>query len=149
LSQAHKAAREVAWGVGSEERWAVAREAARAARAAAGETAWEAAWKAAFSAAWVETERATLGACEAEWEVQADILRDMFTFRPSQVSPSVLTWHGSTVPQLAQGIYDERAVDSLPILADALEDAGCNSNDLLSHLRGPGPHVRGCWVIDL
>jgi hypothetical protein len=46
-------------------------------------------------------------------------------------------------------IYDERAFDRLPVLADALEDAGCADADLLGHLRGPGPHVRGCWAVDL
>jgi hypothetical protein len=39
--------------------------------------------------------------------------------------------------------------DRLAVLADALEDAGCADPDLLAHLRGPGPHVRGCWALDL
>ena len=46
-------------------------------------------------------------------------------------------------------IYQERAFERLPILADALEEAGCDDPDILSHLRGPGPHVRGCWALDL
>jgi hypothetical protein len=50
---------------------------------------------------------------------------------------------------LAQAIYEDRAFDRLPVLADALEDAGCTNSDLLGHLRGPGPHARGCWVLDL
>ncbi len=50
---------------------------------------------------------------------------------------------------MAGAIYEERAFDRLPILADALEDAGCVQRDLLRHLRGPGPHVRGCWAVDL
>ena len=50
---------------------------------------------------------------------------------------------------LAQAIYDDRAFDRLPILADALEEAGCTDADTLAHCRGPGPHVRGCWVVDL
>ena len=58
-------------------------------------------------------------------------------------------WLTSTVVALARGIYEERAFDRLPILADALEDAGCDSADLLAHCRGDGPHVRGCWVIDV
>ncbi|AMV28155.1 hypothetical protein VT84_27360 [Gemmata sp. SH-PL17] len=37
----------------------------------------------------------------------------------------------------------------MPILADALQDAGCDNDDILSHCRGEGPHVRGCWVVDL
>ena len=54
-----------------------------------------------------------------------------------------------TVLGLAQAAYDERAFDRLPILADALEEAGCEDGGILDHLRGPGPHVRGCWVVDL
>jgi hypothetical protein len=50
---------------------------------------------------------------------------------------------------LAPGIEEEQAFDRLPVLADALEEAGCTDADILSHLRGPGPHVRGCWVVDL
>jgi hypothetical protein len=50
---------------------------------------------------------------------------------------------------LAQAIYDERAFDRLPILADALLDAGCDNEELLAHLRSEGPHVRGCWAVDL
>ena len=45
--------------------------------------------------------------------------------------------------------YDDRAFHDMPILADALEDAGCTNADLLDHCRGPGPHVRGCWAVDL
>jgi hypothetical protein len=52
------------------------------------------------------------------------------------------------VPKLAQGIYEERAFDRLPILADALEDAG-GDEALIAHLHSPGPHARGCWVVDL
>jgi hypothetical protein len=58
-------------------------------------------------------------------------------------------WLTPTVIQLALGVYDERAFDRLPILADALEDAGCTDATLLDHLRGPGPHVRGCFALDL
>jgi hypothetical protein len=50
---------------------------------------------------------------------------------------------------LAQSIYEGRAFDLLPVLADALEGAGCTDADLLGHLCGPGPHVRGCWALDL
>jgi hypothetical protein len=49
----------------------------------------------------------------------------------------------------AEGIYADRAFDRLPILADALQDAGCENPDVLGHCRGDGPHVRGCWVVDL
>ena len=67
-------------------------------------------------------------------------------FRPATADPSWLT---STVVALARSIYADRAFDRLPILADALEDAGCDAADLLSHCRGDGPHVRGCWAVDL
>jgi hypothetical protein len=46
-------------------------------------------------------------------------------------------------------MYESRDFGAMPILADALQDAGCASDDVLSHCRGPGPHVRGCWVVDL
>ncbi len=67
-------------------------------------------------------------------------------FRPVTLEPAWLT---STVRSLAEGIYAERAFDRMPILADALEEAGCDNADLLAHCRGDGPHVRGCWVVDL
>ena len=51
--------------------------------------------------------------------------------------------------KLAQGIYDDRAFDRMPVLADALEEAGCYDADILAHCRQPGEHVRGCWVVDL
>jgi hypothetical protein len=54
-----------------------------------------------------------------------------------------------TVPQIAQAIYTDRAFDRLPVLADALEDAGCADASILDHCRQPGEHVRGCWVLDL
>lgn len=60
-----------------------------------------------------------------------------------------LAWNDGTVRRLAQSIYDENAFDRLPILADALEDAGCTDADILNHCRQLGEHVRGCWVIDL
>lgn len=77
------------------------------------------------------------------------LTKDVFSllpFRPVTIPPSWLT---SNVVALAAGIYDEKAFDRMPILADALQDAGCNNDDVLNHCRGDGPHVRGCWVIDL
>jgi hypothetical protein len=59
-------------------------------------------------------------------------------------------WLTSTVIALARGIYDDRAFDRMPILADALEDAGCDNADILAHCRdADATHVRGCWVVDL
>ena len=84
----------------------------------------------------------------AERTAQAALIRDIFgnPFRPVALDPAWLT---SDVLLLARGIYEERAFDRMPILADALQDAGCDSADVLAHCRGDGPHVRGCWVVDL
>ena len=60
-----------------------------------------------------------------------------------------LGWRTRTVRLLAAGIYADRAFDRMPVLADALEEAGCDHADILAHCRGDGPHVRGCWVVDL
>jgi hypothetical protein len=83
----------------------------------------------------------------AERRKQCVMLRDIFgnPFRPATLHPS---WLMHTVRMLAEGIYADRAFDCLPILADALQDAGCENWDILNHCRGEGPHVRGCWVVD-
>ena len=67
-------------------------------------------------------------------------------FRPVVADPAWLT---SKVVAIATAIYADRAFDRMPILADALEEAGCLNADILLHCRGAGPHVRGCWVVDL
>lgn len=88
----------------------------------------------------------------AERKVQAALAREVFgpiLFRPIAAAPSWLAWNNETVLRLAQPIYADRAFDRLPILADALEDAGCTSQDILAHCRGGGDHARGCWVVDL
>jgi hypothetical protein len=76
------------------------------------------------------------------------LLRDVFgnPFRPVALDP---TWLTSDVLALARGIYEERAFDRMPILADALQDAGCDNDTVLSHCRTEQMHVRGCWVLDL
>ena len=77
------------------------------------------------------------------------LLRDVFgnPFRPVTFNPA---WRTTDVALLATGIYDERAFDRMPILADALQDAECDNNDLLKHLRdSKATHVRGCWALDL
>jgi hypothetical protein len=87
-----------------------------------------------------------------EWISQVALLRDivgLLLFRPVTIAPAWATWNDATVVKLAQGIYDDRAFDRLPILADALDEAGCDNTDILAHCRRPGPHVRGCWVVDL
>jgi hypothetical protein len=60
-----------------------------------------------------------------------------------------LEWRTNTALALARQMYDSRDFGAMPILADALQDAGCDNEDILAHCRGPGPHVRGCWVVDL
>jgi hypothetical protein len=86
---------------------------------------------------------------EARW--QAMVFRDVFgnPFRPVTLAPSVLAWNDGTVPRMTRGIYDERAFERLPVLADALLDAGCDDEELLAHCRSGGQHVRGCWAVDL
>jgi hypothetical protein len=78
------------------------------------------------------------------------ILHDLFgnPFRPVALDAACLVWNDGTIPKLAQAIYEERAFNRLPILADALEEAGCTDADILGHCRQPGSHVRGCWVVD-
>jgi hypothetical protein len=80
--------------------------------------------------------------------ITVKILRDIFgnPFRPVTLDPR---WLSSNVFDLAQTIYNERVWERMPILADALMDAGCDSEEILSHCRGEGPHVRGCWLVDL
>jgi hypothetical protein len=87
-------------------------------------------------------------AIDRELLVQSFFVKDIFgnPFRPVVFDP---VWRTSTALAIAQGIYDDRAFDRLPILADALQDAGCENDDILNHLRGDGPHVKGCWALDL
>jgi hypothetical protein len=77
-----------------------------------------------------------------------EIVRDVTgnPFRPLNADASWLT---SDVVALARAIYEERAFDRMPILADALQDAGCEDEQVLNHCRSGGVHVRGCWVVDL
>jgi hypothetical protein len=86
----------------------------------------------------------------AEEKLQCDLLRDLVgPLSPPTLKDAWLTPNDRAVPRLAGAIYEERAFDRLAILADALEDAGCNERVLLDHLRAPGPHARGCWAVDL
>jgi hypothetical protein len=86
-----------------------------------------------------------------ERRAQAALLHCLFgnPFRPVTLDPSWLKWNDGTVRRIAEGIYEQRAFGRLPILHDALLDAGCDNEQLLAHLRAPGPHVRGCWALDL
>ena len=82
-----------------------------------------------------------------ELPVQLALLRHIFgnPFRPVAFARD---WRTDTSVSLAAQMYESRDFYAMPILADALQDAGCDSADVLDHCRGSGPHVRGCWVID-
>jgi hypothetical protein len=87
----------------------------------------------------------------AEGQAQAALVRDIFgnPFRPVSVDRSCLSGNGAAAVELARAIYDERAFDRLPALADALEETGCLNADLLAHCRQSVKHSRGCWCLDL
>lgn len=98
-------------------------------------------------AAWATSGRSRAGECQA----QAHLLRCIFgllLFRPVSVAPVWLTWHDSLLVSMAQKMYDNRDFSDMPVLADALEDAGCTNQAILDHCRSAGEHVRGCWVLD-
>jgi hypothetical protein len=104
--------------------------------------------------AWLNAAEASHHSDEDEAAI-ASLIRESIAnpFRPVSPDPSLLT---PSVVSLAHGAYDERSLPAgtldphrLAVLADALEDAGCNNAAILDHLRGPGPHVRGCWPVDL
>jgi len=106
--------------------------------------------------AWMSAANAEAAAANQQWPQQqmhySYLLQEIFgsPFHPlPRISPAWLAWETGTVPKLAAAVYDERAFDRLPILADALEEAGCDAAELLAHLRGSGPHARGCWALDL
>ena len=82
---------------------------------------------------------------------QCDLLRDLIghLFRPvPPIDPPWLRWHDGCVRRIATGIYDGNRWDDLPILGDALEDAGCADREILAHCRSGGVHRRGCWLVD-
>ena len=104
-----------------------------------------------FAAMFAEEVTDKRTAFDAERKEQASVFRDLIgnPFRPVAINPAWLAWHDGTVRRIARSIYDERAFDRMPILADALTDAECDNADILNHCRSVGQHVRGCWVIDL
>jgi hypothetical protein len=95
---------------------------------------------------------------EDDFVVHGHLFRDLVgnPFRVTTLKRSYLTWNGGTIPKLAASIYEERCLPAgtldpsrLAILADALEEAGCTDELVLSHCRSTGPHVKGCWPLDL
>jgi hypothetical protein len=128
-----------------------------------GDTPTEAAWHAAWYAS-AEASQAVLRdeGLPVEWAearaIQAALLRCLFgnPLHPMVLDPAWLTWHDGLIRQLAQAAYDERHLpsgylgpDRLAVLADALEESGCQDQNILAHLRSPGPHTRGCHIVDL
>jgi hypothetical protein len=116
----------------------------------------DAAFWACSAAAGDQADPAWDAALKPEQTVQCHMLRCIFgpvLFRPlPPVAPAVLAWNGGTVARLAAGVYEERGFtpERMGVLADAAEEAGVtDADDLLAHLCGPGPHVRGCWALDL
>ena len=85
---------------------------------------------------------------ESESAIQCELLRDVFG-NPFRLLVLEATWRTPPVVNLAQSVYDDRTFDRIPELAESLEEAGGTDADLLEHLRGPGPHFRGCWALDV
>lgn len=89
---------------------------------------------------------------DAMFARQAHLLR-CIVGNPFRSTPALssrwLAWNDGAVAKIAQVIYNDRTFDRLPMLADALEDAGCDDASILQHCRTPGEHARGCWVLDL
>jgi hypothetical protein len=86
--------------------------------------------------------------CDADLAV---LLLEIFgnPFRPVTLDPVWLTWHDGLLASMARQMYESRDFTDMPMLADALEEAGCTDQDILAHCRSGGEHVRGCWVVDL
>jgi hypothetical protein len=85
------------------------------------------------------------------WSKLCGLLRDVYgnPFQRVIPNPQWRKWNDATVLKIAEGMYADRAFDRMPILHDALLDASCADEALLSHCRNPEGHVRGCWAIDL
>jgi hypothetical protein len=147
-------------GLATAEEMSAARAAAERVVAATSGTAREAAWAATDAAAPPVGVRATRKtarnaaaaamnaahflAYQAARKHQALLLDDIAGPDPLPELP-----RSPTAVALAEAVYQERQWQDLPVLADALEEAGCTDAGILSHLRGPGPHARGCWAVDL
>ena len=96
----------------------------------------------------VEPERYEQASKWADCPPQADLVRDLFgnPFRPVAFDPE---WRTAAAVGVARSMYEARDFAPMPVLADALDDAGCDHPEVLAHCRDPqGVHVRGCWVVD-
>lgn len=90
-------------------------------------------------------------AYQAGQQAERELLRCIFgnPFRPVAVDPRWLAWRDGAIARMAQAMVDQGSYHDLPILGDALEEAGCEEGAVLAHCRAAGPHVHGCWVVDL
>ena len=89
----------------------------------------------------------------------AELLREMFgplPFRPVPLDQTWISWNNGTVIRLARALYEERALPEgtldrgrMAVLADALEESGCEDEEIIRHCRVPAAHSRGCWVLDM
>ena len=94
-----------------------------------------------------ESMEAGVAARNMERAIQASLIRDVFNPFCSLTADPV--WRTSTVAALAAQMYESRDFSAMPILADALQDTGCENTAILDHCRASGPHFRGCWLVDL
>src|SRR6185437_16910565 len=119
-----------------------------------------AALRAAQVVQWIEQQEETIReraerqeerTAKVERRAQVALIRDLFgnPFRPVAIEPACLEWNEGCLVKMARTIYDERKYQDMTILADALEEAGCGTAELLNHCRQPGEHARGCWALDL
>jgi hypothetical protein len=132
--------------------WAVTEEdALEAARAAVRATRQQAVRDAAYSGVPGRDEQTAVNeAIAAESVQQCEVVRHVFgnPFRPSPIAPAWLRWNDGIVVKIARLIYDEGRFEEMLFLADALADAGCCNEAILSHGHSHQEHVRGCWLLD-
>lgn len=126
----------------------------RAARLACKGSGWQSSWYAAATNPANAAQNAALsvlaGVTDPDGErlAQAALLRDVFGPQPSRQVPFDPSWRSEDAVLLAKGMYESRDFSAMPVLGDALEEAGCENEEVLNHCRASGVHVRGCWVVD-
>jgi hypothetical protein len=146
------AAREVRrWSKGATRTGLSVARATKGVEGAAHEVAWEAAASASAHISYPTWEAGHESRRRRTLQEHCQLLRDIFgnPFRPVALDPSWVVWNDGAVLKMARTIYDQRRFSDLPLVADALEEAGCTVADILGHCRSGGEHVRGCWVMDL
>jgi hypothetical protein len=93
----------------------------------------------------------TVGSGQVAAAREQQLIRDVFgnPYRSVAIDSRWFAWQNGTIRRIAHAIYDDLDFDRMPILADALEDAGCTDQGILNHCRSEEPHVKGCWIVDL